>query len=166
MMTYRFEFVVVYEEKVMRAAAKRYLFRTLFASHGVQSAMVYFWVMLSAVAVVFFRMWTFEAGLVWGVVGATAAALAIYSYASLSGARSSVAAMKRGDATFRLAEDNMSIELEYGVLIVDWKSIVEVMRADRFWILHRARRQGITLPLAGVPRGALDFIAAKTTAVA
>ena len=160
----RFEFAVTYQDDVMRAAIWRYLFRMLLVSHSMQSVAFYFWVLLLAAALAFFRAPTFAAGLAWGAVAALAATFAAYVYFGRRDALAGLAEMKRRKATFRLSDEDMTIESEHGKLIVDWRSIVEIVRAEGYWILGRGRRQAIVLPLAGVPSAALDFIAARTKA--
>ena len=163
-MAERYEFAVSYDDDVMREAIRRYLFRLLFVSHTMQSTAFYFGLLMTASALIFFRAPTFEAGLVWGAVAALAAMLAAYVYLGWRDALASLADMKQRSVTFRLGDEDMTIESERGAVVVDWRSIAEIVRGKRYWILGRGRRQAILLPLEGVPSAALDFIAARTKA--
>jgi hypothetical protein len=157
----RYVFSVRYDEAVMKAAVWKYVLRTAFLEHTWYSVLAIFGVLGCALLLFVLHDLTFGAGLFAGLVASIALLFVYTGWAHWQGMRAKLRRMKEPKATFRLSDDDVSIEADSGSSRLPWTTIKDIWRFDRVWLLMLASNQFVTLPLQGAPSDALAFLNSK-----
>ncbi len=162
-MAERYVFSVRYDEALMKAVAPQYLFRIAFLEHTWHSVLAIFGVVGCAVLLFLLheKELTFVTGLFAGLIASIALWFAFVGWAHWRGIRGKLRRMKEPKATFRLSDDEISIEADTGASRLPWTTIKDIWRFDRFWLLMLASNQFLTLPLRDAPPDALEFLKSK-----
>ena len=154
-------FSVHYDEAVMKTAVLKYVLRAAFLEHTWHSVLAIFGVMGCVLLLLVFHQFTFGAGLFAGLIAAIALLFLYAGWAHWRGMRAKLRRMKEPRATFRLSDEQISIEADTGSSRLPWDAIKDIWRFDRVWLLMLASNQFITLPLQGAPPDALAFLDSK-----
>jgi len=157
----RYVFSVRYDEAVMKAAVWKYVLRAAFLEHTWSSVLAISGVLGCALLLFVLHALTFGAGLFAGLVAAIALLFVYTGWAHWRGMRAKLRRMSEPKATFRLSDEDVSIEADSGSSRLPWTTIKDVWRFDRVWLLMLASNQFITLPLQGAPPDALAFLNSK-----
>ena len=159
--TSRFVFLVEYEESLLKAAVRQFVWRSFFYKRPKPTAIAMGGAILCSAVLFALGEWT--SGLVL-LICSVCSMFFIYALVwwwQLRSMRAKLNAMSERRATFRLTDIDLLIEADSGSVGIPWAKIVDVWPARGVWLLVLAPNQFVSLPLRGVPVEALDFLKSK-----
>ncbi len=153
------EFTIRYDEEILRHAVNTFMKRRLGEGLG--------WLGLVAVAMVCVSMavllWLGDRSWAVGAIGITLLVFVIVIVAiwiwRRQEMRAKLAAIPNRSGVVMVNDDTLSIALHSATTTMPWSSITEVWKLKDCWLLFLAPNNFVTLPTAGVPAEALEFMA-------
>jgi hypothetical protein len=159
----RFTFVITYDAGVMKSVGRKSLVRVLFVEDSWWSVLAIMGV-ISGVSLLLWGDKDFVSGFFTGLVVAIVAAFAFvllwFDY-SVKAQVVELRLMKEPRATVSLFDDSFEMTSELGSWRFPWDTIHQIRKFDQAWILINAHHPFMTLPLAGIPADALQFLESK-----
>jgi hypothetical protein len=157
----RFKFSVAYEEATLQSAVRSFVWRSQMGGKGWVSSAVAFVIAVGAS----FLLLSYEFNALIGAIAAVVAAL-ILSLSTLwwmaSRARQAkLAMMSEPRAEFLILDDAVEVKTDRGAGRLPWRSIRQIWKFKRVWLLMMDSNRFVTLPLADAPAEALQFLDQK-----
>ena len=160
-MAERYKFSVTYEPATMRAAVRSYLFRALTVEHTWMSTAAISIVVIVIGFAVFARDFGFIAGLYGGLLMALLIFIVVIGWMHWRGMSAKLARMKEPRADFVLSDEALEVSTDSASSRFAWERIFQIWKFKQVWLLMLDINQFMTLPLAGVPPEALQFLDQK-----
>jgi hypothetical protein len=157
----RYRFSVAYEEATLQSAVRAFMWKSqMGGNRWIASAAAFAFIVGAGILLL-----TYEFGIGVGLIGGAVLAviLCLASWASVvSRARQAkLAMMSEPRAEFVILDDAVEVTTDRGSGRIAWRSIRQIWKFKRVWLLMMDSNRFVTLPLADAPSEALQFLDQK-----
>ena len=160
----RFVFTVHYDEALMRAVARRYIWLGHSYSNPVNTPLafvIFVGVQTGINTGVRFLQLSLDISFLVVLLVVVLIACGLF-WLHWRSVYAGLRPMIGQEVVFHLGDQGLSLGAKGRVTRFSWYDFEGIRRAERFWLLIRAPGAFVTLPLAGLPAGILDFLESKS----
>ena len=160
-MAERYRFSVAYEPATLQSAVRAYVWKSQMGGKGWVSPAVAFVIIVGASLVLLGNEFNAAAGLIGAAVAAVALIAATLWWMASRARQAKLALMNEPRAEFVILDDAVEVKTDLGSGRIAWKSIRQIWKFKRVWLLMMDPNRFVTLPLADAPAEALQFLDQK-----
>lgn len=160
-MAERYKFSVAYEEATLQSAVRAFVWRSQMGGKGWVSPAVAFVIIVCASLILLGNEFNVAVGLIGAGVTAVMLVLATLWWMSSRARQAKLAMMKEPRAEFLILDDAVEVKTDLGSGRLPWRSIRQIWKFKRVWLLMMDSNRFVTLPLADAPAEALQFLDQK-----